>query len=947
MYGVVTVLCRPQGVPLSVVCAAVCGNKLKREPNTRAPTNTKTQKTTRLGVSTVVCRTAGRPAPHATHVCACACAGMSYPISAEAPTILEADDSLADGLARSMALASHEDRLRAAQAIERLGGEALAQLAPAIGLLMHDDDFLVRRAALVAHRNLPEYARVVLNDDEAAVKQRQLKELNEEHLGDCTSEFDREEQSHERDELSPFMARATIKGYVEEEDEAETSDSNVGQGVLKVSSPSLASATAPLATKAPPSTPPGTKALSRAKAASPRAAVAAAAPVMRTKRTAADPSLKQTIPGNSTILEQGDHLMMAKVSRQAAKGQGRASVPVPAVSLKEVKGPSSALRNVRLMGKASSQVTTPRNEKKSPHQPKSTSTPRAHQMRSSESDNTPRKATRRTSLQSARPRALGDECYELPSTDAIEPKKLPQESNLQISVPSERVGSSAGIDSVTSTTRGESDGVVALTVATDEESKDVSNVNGFDFWGTMTSLTARILEPLSSTAPASVDSVESVAAPSPFAYVQVSQSTSPRKDKQHTNDKSVEPRTDAIEHCDDVDSVREPHAAICFAAGYCDLISAVALACVNKSTARVVPLWLRSLKAVRVSADVPTAKLCDTARIATRMVHLQYLYVAGFKLDVRWLRSKIGAPALDLTSLTGAPQMSPHAAYTLSLLACRLAQSSALRRVSLNGCAIELQTRKLDLKAKELGDTCTGAIAGVLAGARMPNLRELLLPQNRLTAAGVAPLSEAIASGALSGLKTLALGENRLGASGAAILASAMHGPEDPGCASLMTLNVEGNQLGDKGIAAFAEPIAAGALPSLEVLNLSRNDVSDPTPLSDAIAAGEVPYLRRLLLQHNRLAEDKVRSLHDTIGASKPKPTPPSSRSASAQTPTGVGVRTRSLFTPTNAPSPHFVPSHKRGFPLKRDVAAQTTSTISSTVGMKMPPRPSRGDTSK
>ena len=147
----------------------------------------------------------------------------------------------------------------------------------------------------------------------------------------------------------------------------------------------------------------------------------------------------------------------------------------------------------------------------------------------------------------------------------------------------------------------------------------------------------------------------------------------------------------------------------------------------------------------------------------------------------------------------------------------------------------------------------------------------------------------------------------------------------------MTSLGLDGNQLGDKGVASLAAPIACGALPMLEHLGLSRNNISDPSPITRALETGESPMVRRLLLQQNPLQHGATQVLHDAVSASTPKPTPTLASSRGGQydqAPTGVAVRVRRSFQPTEEPKVKYVPAHRRGLSPtganQRDASAQT-----------------------
>ena len=447
-------------------------------------------------------------------------------------------------------------------------------------------------------------------------------------------------------------------------------------------------------------------------------------------------------------------------------------------------------------------------------------------------------------------------------------------------------------------------------------------------------------------------------------------------------------------------------AALCLAAAHLDLFSAIALSCTTSQTAAILSSWLSSLSAAKIRPDECESRLRTVGITTARWPHsLRVLFVAGSRLDVRWLRGGGGGggsggggsgnggggsrPVLDLKGVVATARGAPRASFVCAAVACQLARSSASRRVATGACEVNLDARRLDLSsqltAMGRADAALAVVAGVLTGAALPNLRELLLCQNRLGPAGMRALGWAMRSGALAQLRHLGLADNAIGAAGAKHLfgppasasagevmaARAAVGEERPsaptslrslnldagnGCAplaSLTSLNLEGNALGNAGGDAIAYSLLSGGLSSLQELILSRNDLHDVQPLTAAVAAGR-HRLRRLLLLRNPLAEsaraqiasgltngDLTSGGDDAIaGDDADDGHAPSRHAASADVgaltstthtlaaaaprprPVSTCVRVRSIYA-TPAHEPRWTPAHRRGYPTRRDAATQ------------------------
>jgi hypothetical protein len=125
--------------------------------------------------------------------------------------------------------------------------------------------------------------------------------------------------------------------------------------------------------------------------------------------------------------------------------------------------------------------------------------------------------------------------------------------------------------------------------------------------------------------------------------------------------------------------------------------------------------------------------------------------------------------------------------------------------------------------------------------------------------AGAAPLAAALQpGGGLHGLLTLRLDGNELGASGAAALAVALGS-----AASLQQLYLQRCSLGADGAAALAAALPAG----LAVLDLSGNELGSPdaAALAAALAAGAAPRLSKLLLCGSGLQDGGIAALAEVL----------------------------------------------------------------------------------
>ena len=74
-------------------------------------------------------------------------------------------------------------------------------------------------------------------------------------------------------------------------------------------------------------------------------------------------------------------------------------------------------------------------------------------------------------------------------------------------------------------------------------------------------------------------------------------------------------------------------------------------------------------------------------------------------------------------------------------------------------------------------------------------------------------------------------------------------------------LSLFDNQIGDDGMRALADALAAGKCPALETLALRKNDILDEgmRALADAVAGGAAPSLKTIYLDGNPGNADLVK----------------------------------------------------------------------------------------
>jgi hypothetical protein len=192
------------------------------------------------------------------------------------------------------------------------------------------------------------------------------------------------------------------------------------------------------------------------------------------------------------------------------------------------------------------------------------------------------------------------------------------------------------------------------------------------------------------------------------------------------------------------------------------------------------------------------------------------------------------------------------------------------------------------LHGRPLGDpSASQQLADALKAGGLAHATILGLSSCQLGDHGISTLATALKTGTPADLEVLSLDSNNISVSGLSVLLSgcAVRG-EAQGLASLRQLSLCDNKIGDGGIEALAHACAEGALPLLVELSLSRNHISDAgvqrlshacvargafyglyginlsanqigrcgaNTLAQACSAGALPHLERLDVSRNEI----------------------------------------------------------------------------------------------
>lgn len=186
-----------------------------------------------------------------------------------------------------------------------------------------------------------------------------------------------------------------------------------------------------------------------------------------------------------------------------------------------------------------------------------------------------------------------------------------------------------------------------------------------------------------------------------------------------------------------------------------------------------------------------------------------------------------------------------------ALAALRLAPFYMTRRMILH-TSLHLQCRNLRAEGAQ-------TLAAIIAGGHMAHLLGLFLEGAWTSDSGAQTLAPALRH--LPRLVHLDLEGNGIGEAGVAALARAT---ADGALSRLRVLDLQNNRIGDGGVRALAAAVAGGAFATLQVLHLGGNKIGDAGAEALATACARPDALPRLVdlqLDHNKIGDAGMRAL--------------------------------------------------------------------------------------
>ena len=174
------------------------------------------------------------------------------------------------------------------------------------------------------------------------------------------------------------------------------------------------------------------------------------------------------------------------------------------------------------------------------------------------------------------------------------------------------------------------------------------------------------------------------------------------------------------------------------------------------------------------------------------------------------------------------------------------------------GCGSLPRLLELKIDTDNIGGEGVVSLADGLRRGRLPSLHVLHLDDAQIGPHGAAALAPALTERALPSLAFLSLAGNPLGDAGLAALLPALRR-----LPPLKGLSLLGTNIGDEGVASLVAQPTAGALKSLELLDLDANEISDAgcAALASALRGGALPALMVLGLDGNPASEEAVQAV--------------------------------------------------------------------------------------
>ena len=179
----------------------------------------------------------------------------------------------------------------------------------------------------------------------------------------------------------------------------------------------------------------------------------------------------------------------------------------------------------------------------------------------------------------------------------------------------------------------------------------------------------------------------------------------------------------------------------------------------------------------------------------------------------------------------------------------------------------------LDFAFNSLGDSddigvsllCSSLATACGSGA-LPQLKELWLQGNQIGNEGMIAFAAAIGSGAMAKLTILYLGNNEIGDAGMQAFATACGNGAIP---QLKELSLFSNRIGNAGMQAFATACGSGAIPQLKYLHIGDNEIGDDgmAAFASAIVSGAMANLTTLYLYTNKIEDAGMAAFSTALGS--------------------------------------------------------------------------------